>query len=388
VSGIKKIALLTDGIYPFIIGGMQRHSYFLAKYFARRKIHTRIYHCIQAKDESSYHKKLSEAFSPEEQEYLEFVKIPFDFSSYFPGYYLWESYRYSYRIFRHLVHDISEFDFIYTKGFTGWYLLKHRKRSFPPVGVNLHGYEMYQYAHNFKTRLQHFLLRIPACYLNKHADIVFSYGGKITQILRQRLHIPQDKIAEIPTGIEQRLIAEDITPFHFPIRFVFTGRYEERKGIRNLNEALLQLQKKKQPFEMHFIGDIPDSMKITGKNIFYHGTVYQYQKIQQLLRQADVLICPSFSEGMPNVIVEAMANGLTVMATDVGAVRELVNAQTGYLLESNDVSLLYRSMCQVSEAGEEDIQNRKKGALRHVRLFVWENIIDKLLKELDVRFGK
>ncbi|MBK7816242.1 MAG: glycosyltransferase [Sphingobacteriaceae bacterium] len=38
------------------------------------------------------------------------------------------------------------------------------------------------------------------------------------------------------------------------------------------------------------------------------------------MRACDVLICPSFSEGFPNVILEAMSNGLAVAATNVGAV--------------------------------------------------------------------
>ena len=41
-----RIALLTDGIYPYVVGGMQKHSYNLAKYFSQQKIHVDLYHTI------------------------------------------------------------------------------------------------------------------------------------------------------------------------------------------------------------------------------------------------------------------------------------------------------------------------------------------------------
>ena len=46
-----RIALLTDGIYPYVMGGMQRHSYYLAKYLARAGVHVDLYHFIPPNSE-------------------------------------------------------------------------------------------------------------------------------------------------------------------------------------------------------------------------------------------------------------------------------------------------------------------------------------------------
>lgn len=377
-----KIALLTDGIYPFIIGGMQRHSYFLAKYLAQNKIHTRVYHCILPQQENLYNEKLKEIFSKDELDFLEFIKIPFDFSSPFPGYYLLESYRYSKKIYNHLIKDISDFDFIYTKGFTAWYLLQHRQSFFPKIAVKLHGYEMYQYSPNLKTKLQHLLLRIPAKFVSQNADIVFSYGGKITGILKNQLNIPSKKIIEIPTGIEKNLISHTITEYHSPVRFVYVGRYEERKGIKNLNAALLHLIRQNQKFEFHFIGDIPTHLQINDSKTTYYGAITDYSTIQSLLKSMDVLVCPSYSEGMPNVIVEAMASGLTVVATNVGAVSELVNNSTGYLIENNNVSILKNALNTIINTKKEVLQAKKTAALQHIQNFTWEKIIERLIENI------
>ena len=39
-----RIALITDGIYPYVMGGMQKHSYFLAKFLAKNKIYVDLFH--------------------------------------------------------------------------------------------------------------------------------------------------------------------------------------------------------------------------------------------------------------------------------------------------------------------------------------------------------
>jgi glycosyltransferase involved in cell wall biosynthesis len=58
--------------------------------------------------------------------------------------------------------------------------------------------------------------------------------------------------------------------------------------------------------------------------VVYHGVVRDRQALKEKIDACDVLLLPSLSEGMPTVILEAMARGLDVIASDVGAVRELV----------------------------------------------------------------
>lgn len=375
-----KIAILSDGFYPFVTGGMQRHSYFLIKYLARKKVQLRVYFCIQ--NDLNFQSTIQKIFSEEELAFIEFVEISFNFKSLFPGYYLIESYFYSKRIYEHLMKDIATFDFIYSKGFTAWYLLKHKQNYFPKIGIKLHGYEMYQYAPDLRTKLQHYLLRIPAHFVTQNADVVFSYGGKITEILMYQLGVQRTKIIELPTGIEKELIQNEVTEYHQPVQFVFVGRYEKRKGIENIHQAIKKLLEEKKTFQFHFIGEIPQNLKIKNEQVIYYDVITEYTKISEILRQCDVLLCPSYSEGMPNVIVEGMANGLTVIASDVGAVSLLVNDKTGYLLQNNDVESLYERMDKIMAEKKEVLQSKKMTALHHIQNFVWEKISEKLLEEI------
>ena len=65
---------------------------------------------------------------------------------------------------------------------------------------------MFQPAHTFKAKLEQLLLRKAVIYNNRNADVVFSYGGKITDIINS---IGAKEIIEIPTGIESEWLIEN-----------------------------------------------------------------------------------------------------------------------------------------------------------------------------------
>ena len=142
-----KIALITDGIYPYVMGGMQKHSYFLAKYLAKNKIKIDLYHYIAITK-----KDLPSPFSEEELKYIDLIEIDYPKPKKFPGHYLYERYEYSKRVLEVFL-SRSMPDFVYAKGFAAWAMLKFKKKHDinVPIGVNFHGYEMFQKWPNFKT---------------------------------------------------------------------------------------------------------------------------------------------------------------------------------------------------------------------------------------------
>src|SRR5690606_28436249 len=111
-------------------------------------------------------------------------------------------------------------------------------------------------------------------------------------------------------------------------------------------------------------------------NIFYHGEIRDKQKLQTLIRECDILVCPSWSEGMPNVILEAMANGLAVIATDTGATNVLINAHTGWLLSQSNPEEIANAIQTVLNTNQTIINDKKQNALQHItQNFVWEKLI-------------
>jgi glycosyltransferase involved in cell wall biosynthesis len=378
-----RIALITDGIAPYVLGGMQKHSFYLARYFAKNQIHVDLVHY----NDSKYDIDTLEFFSDEEKKYIHSIVLQFPSSAKFPGHYVYRSYKYSCLAFDAIKDKLNTYDFIYTKGFSGWKLISEKHKgtiSCCKIGVKFHGYEMFQIAPEPKAKLQQFILRPFVKQISKQADIVFSYGGKITEIIKS-IGVNPKHIIEIPSGVEKEFIGNSIATHSDSCRkFVFLGRAERRKGIVELNEVLKKLIEEKQNFKFEFIGPIPDSMKIKHDSIIYHGEIRDAQHIKSLLSQNDVLVCPSWSEGFPNVILEAMASGLAIISTNVGAVAAMVSDKNGWLIEPANKQHLETTIIEAIHT--KDLVSKKEASLQLVKTtFNWDIIAQKTIEAITVK---
>lgn len=369
-----RISLLTDGIFPYVIGGMQKHSYYLVKYFAKRGIYVDLYHTNQSKLDIT---KL-ELFSEEEKKFIRSFVISFPKAGKLPGHYIKASFAYSEAIFE-ILKKQEPSDFIYAKGFSAWKLIDEKIKGFKcaPIGVNFHGYEMFQKAPNFKTYLAlRFLFQKPVLFNVNNADYVFSYGGKIDDLIKN-IGVTEKKIISIPTGIEESwLVQEPSANLNSKTKFLFVGRFERRKGVEELNKALFLL-KDNSNFEFHFVGPIPEANKLNFSHVFYHGSITDAEIMKAKVKELDVLVCPSHSEGMPNVIMEAMASGLAVIATDVGAVKLMVDEYNGVLLQSSNPNEIAFAMEKLIGLERNLLQQMKLASMEKVKnKFLWNKIID------------
>ncbi len=377
---MKKIALITDGIWPYVIGGMQKHSYYLCKYFAKNQIHVDLFHF----NESELDINALDIFSEEEKKYIHSNLLEFPDVARGFGHYIINSYRYSLNVYELIKDKLNEYDFIYTKGFTGWHIIREKKKGIkcPPIGVKFHGYEMFQRAPDLKSKItQVLLLRKPVKEISNQADVVFSYGGKITDIIKS-IGVSPNKIIELPSGVEESTVVIEIKPTVKKIKFVYLGRYERRKGVEELNQALKSFTNAN--FEFHFIGNIPAEKQLKLPFVKYHGEMRDKVQLNSLLKGCDVLVCPSHSEGMPNVILEAMANGLTVLATNVGATNVLVNEKTGWLIEKPSVNRIKEAIQKIISAPFTETDSKKKAALNLIKeKFTWEKLIRELINKIS-----
>jgi glycosyltransferase involved in cell wall biosynthesis len=378
-----KIALISDGIYPYVIGGMQKHSSSIGVELVKLGYSVDLYHfvlkgnSIPTTDEvNRFHFNSTNGFN---KTYC----LYFPTSIRFPGHYLWNSYRYSKSVFEIIKNNNASYDLIYSKGFSSWRLLQKQKelRIKPKIGVKFHGYEMYQFSPNLKIKMQHFMLRPFVKKLNNKADYVFSYGGKITNIIKD-LGVPNNKIIEIPSAINKSWLYDKKLNISKSIKFLFVGRFERRKGIEEINKAILNLPINNVDIEFHFVGSIPakNQIKRNDFKIIYYGEIIDEESKKKIYDKCDILMCPSYSEGMPNVILEAMSRGLAIMATDVGAVRLLVSEDNGILLNNSNEILIRKAISKIILMDKKLILNMKENSIKIIKEnFLWQNIIYKFL---------
>lgn len=374
-----KVALLTDGIWPFFVGGMQKHSYNLCKYLCASGIKVTLFH--PALDTQSK-EKLQNLFSEAELQNLEWVDVPRIKKYRFFGHYLYESYLFSKNCYT-LLQDQNDFDFIYAKGLTSWYVLTKKQTIKCPIGIKIHGYEFMQVQPNPKEKLSAIMLYPPFKYIHRRADYIFSYGANITKYIR-KLGVPNQKIVEISGAVDVDWVTQ-ARKNRVPRRgkkFLFIGRYERRKGVEEINTVLTQYVLPKDS-EFHFVGPIPDEQKVDTPGVRYHGLITDKNEIIDILDKCDILVCPSHSEGMPNVIMEAMSRGCAIIATNVGAVPLLVDQANGWLINPASVNELEKAMHTAGIMDYSQIELMGEASIRRIReKFTWPVIINSLIDKI------
>lgn len=127
------------------------------------------------------------------------------------------------------------------------------------------------------------------------------------------------------------------TPPTEKLRIITIGRLERLKGYDLIIEALKEVDSAID-WEWTIVGDgvhrihLETATKSLGNRVKFVGAVGQDQ-LQTYLESADLLIVSSFMEGVPVVLMEAMAKGVSVLATNVGGISELVEHNiNGYLV--------------------------------------------------------
>ena len=376
---MMRISLLTDGLFPVSIGGMQKHSTLLCRYLLGTGVEVDVYHPHEGYDKE----ELRSILNIPEGDKLQTFYAPFPSLSSLPGHYFLESYLHAKGITKEFLERIRESDLVYAQGFTAWAYLALRKKdlTLPPAIVNFHGLEMYQLAFGLK---QKFIYQTYKPFVRENllkADYAQSLGGQLTGILKE-LGVAEHKILPLPIGIPKSWLLDEVKGANLKRKFVFVGRYERRKGTEELTAVLQELIK--EEFTFDFIGNIPEENRIDAPNITYWGMIKEEETIKRLLTEADVLVCPSYAEGMPTVILEGMARGCAIIATDVGAVSEVVDQKVGWLIEAGEVAMLKNTLLEAIHLDKQTLLKKKQSAHKRIEeKFTWENVIQKMIKRFE-----
>ena len=358
---------------------MQRHSFNLCNELLKAGNEVTLVHCVYGKSELPKKEEVKLLF--DRSELLTVYSLRFPASSGMPGHYIKESYQYSFAITALLKDKFPQFDLIYVKGFSGWDLLQQRKKSIlktGPILLNFHGLEMFQEPASFGERLKSYLLKSPVKWNLDQADYCISYGGKITSLLN-RIGIPSTKILIIPGAVSDNTL---LNQRNFPVnsKFLFVGRYERRKGI----EELMQVVASMPELEISFVGAITPSKKMNRANVRYYGEVKDVNTLNEIFDEHTFLIAPSHSEGMPNVIIEAMSRGLIPIATKVGAVEELVDNSNGFLFEPKNAEAIRTAIEAAQLLNVEAALERSSNSINKIRAnFTWSQIISQTIENFQ-----
>lgn len=122
---------------------------------------------------------------------------------------------------------------------------------------------------------------------------------------------------------------------HKGVRVVFVGRLIKEKGVQDLLDAVKGLKA-----DITIVGKGPFERELKQMGGKFVGEKNHLQ-IREILSRSDILVNPSYAEGLPTSVLEAGSMGLAVIATDVGGTGEIIdNGKNGFLIEPGDIEVL------------------------------------------------
>lgn len=215
-----------------------------------------------------------------------------------------------------------------------------------PVVLHLHAAELH---HTF-PRLPWPLQAMTRWVFSLPASCVV-LGTAAQRFVIDELRVPSSRVEIVFNGVpaptaERRMVKEAAVK-----RLLFVGNLSERKGVTDLLTALSHPGFQDLPLELVFAGDgdiagyqaKANAMGLE-RNVRFAGWVSQ-REVGDLMAQADVLVLPSYDEGLPLVILEALANGVAVICTPVGEIPSaLHHGVTASFVEPGDVNGLATSL--------------------------------------------
>ncbi|MHA1125038.1 MAG: glycosyltransferase family 4 protein [Candidatus Heimdallarchaeota archaeon] len=184
-----------------------------------------------------------------------------------------------------------------------------------------------------------------------------------------------------------------------PIKLVYVGRVEPRKTLELVIESLVILKSKKIKYNLTIIGGsnvYPDYWKKISKSITKNQLEDSIEilgeikntEIPKILQQQDLLLFTSdernfpITEGLPNVLLEGMANGLAIITTSVAGVPEIVTKDNGFIVESNPNEIAEK--IEYLSKNEKILLQIKKNNREYIQKnHLLENIAIKYLKAFE-----
>lgn len=172
-----------------------------------------------------------------------------------------------------------------------------------------------------------------------------------------------------------------------------TGRLAAQKGFQYLIDAAKDLTESDE--DIHFViagkGKLEHTLKKQIASLQLEERVHLigfHSNIASLLKAADIFVLPSLYEGMPNSLMEALANGVPAVSTNVNGVSELmIDGEHGYIIPSADVDALKISIKKLLEADNRE-QMGKNASLHVANKFSVAKMVTELEGHLASHLSK
>ena len=379
-----KVVMTAIRVYPFHkYGGAEIYIYNLAKYLVREGIEVKMF---TSKPEQGVENVVYDGIK------YEFVSphVPTDVKRSLISYHF-----FNINLARKLCKE--DFDILHSFGMTAHNYLKKRKKISKVIVEPFGLYGTHEVKQNFaKKYLRKLLIEKPLEYCVKNADAIAVEGNIQAKEISEKFEVSEDKFIYIPDGVEIEFIEESIKKSELSrealgigdadIILVNVNRLVKNKGVIYLIDALGILNKCLD-VRLILIGSGPEEnrIKMRLKELGIEQKVLHFKNVPdkkkfQLISLADISVTPTLFEGLPIVILEAMACGKPVIASNVTEVPQVVkHGVNGFLVPPRDPEAIANAVLEIYESGF--IEKMGCESKKIARNYDWNAITERVIRD-------
>lgn len=204
-----------------------------------------------------------------------------------------------------------------------WILTSLVKRNFPniPVVTSCHGSDIRQF-----RKCDHLREKVlSGC---KYLEGVMALSEAQKREIIDLYGFSEDIVHVVGAGFNDELFTFSEKPKPDPVQIIYAGKLSNSKGVPWMLKAFSNI--KDLNWKLHLVGsgsgkEKEECLKIAkelGDKVVIHGAVHQ-NELAGIMKRSHIFILPSFYEGLPLVVLEALASGCRVIATDLPGIREI-----------------------------------------------------------------
>ncbi|MFZ3069219.1 MAG: glycosyltransferase family 4 protein [Microgenomates group bacterium] len=365
--------------YPPHVGGLESHADEFNKHLSERGCEITV-----------FTPRLPSSAPEQELRYKNVNIVRFPAFEIIPNWFLPKFWQKKYK---KLVNDIyqKEFDIIISRTrffFTSIMALSYaRKRKIKWMHIE-HGSDFVQLSNSLHSLIaklfdytlgRQILKKASVVVANSKASAVFCkkiYRKRNYQVIYRGIEV--DEIEHIPPS------KDIVNKYKGILKIIFTGRLIDGKGVGDLVNAVSKLRIKN--WILFIIGIGPQinnletqtkELKISDKVIFFGQN--NKRELIGTLKASDILVNPSYTEGLPTSVIEAAICEKPIIATNVGGTKEIIGDNSGILIPARNPSILAEKIEYLSKNQDLRIKMGHQAKIEIQNKFNWDNSIDKYI---------
>lgn len=252
------------------------------------------------------------------------------------------------------------------------------------AGIIIHSEHGFNMSEIYRKKIRRVLARR---LLLGYCEKVIAVSEVLKNWLRDDVRVDKDKIVCIPNGCDLKRFfpgrdavkRSELGVMEGQVLIGSVGALKKLKGYDVLLKGFVELAKIHDNIKLIIVGDGPEKKNLCAmaedmgmaKKVIFPGTA---REVAPFYRAMDIFVLPSLSENLPNTLLEAMASGLPVVASDVGDVRKMLGeGASGIIVEPSSVGQISAGIQRYLEVAG---LAKEKGAAARNRAERYFNIED------------